>query len=127
MLLYDTLATQNIYQTVGLFIYSVVVVTLLSVQLSSLSDTTQSGNDGQSAGGSSDTGSQVWSTIGPPLLANIITTAVLICCQAGLTFPLRRVFGGVVLKQFNADMSLRHHFRWVEVSYMAGQARIVPV
>lgn len=110
MLLYDTLATRNIYQTVALTAYSLVIVLTLGLQLSQIEDTIISLRMLNAI--ASDT----TFIAGELLIAAITIPGVLICVQLGLTVQLRKVFGGVILKQLEADVRLRGYYRWVEVS-----------
>lgn len=110
VLLYDTLATRNIYQTIALPVYSIAIVLILTIQLNQLQDAFQE----LLMLGLIDI--TIWPSVYAMLVAAITIPAVLVCFQIALTIQLRKTFGGVILKQFDADARLRGYYRWFEVS-----------
>lgn len=118
ILLYDTLATRNIYQTMTLSAYSLVIVLILGLQLGQLSEAVSE----LAMRGLIDF--SLWQTAQPMLIASIVIPSILVCVQLGLTFQLRKVFAGVVLKQLEADVRLRRYYRRVEVSLLYFSIRL---
>lgn len=116
VLLYDTLATRNIYQIMSLPIYSLVVIIVLVMQAEQVHSLLVEMAERQSFD------MALWGAVHRLLISASIAPAIMIIPQVVLTIHLRQVFGGDILEQLNAglglrrDVSLRRDLRWVEVS-----------
>jgi len=111
ILLYDTLATKNIYQALALPLYAIVVVVLLVVQVERLKDPNLWGGEKSRAALMA-----CWRSVKWILLANPIVTGILVSAQTILAWKLRKYFGGAIFEHLDADVTLHKRFRWVQVS-----------
>lgn len=104
ILLYDMMASRNIYQAILLQVYTITIIILLLLQ-----------DDQTKTSTLLHITPQLRQRAKPLMIANASVTALLFFLQVYLTVQLRKTFSGEIFKRFDADLRLRKRFRWVEV------------
>ena len=119
VLLYDTLATKNIYQALALPLYAIVIIVLLSVEVAEISNVS-----GDVMRYDTALGIPVWtySTTRSVSVAKATVTGVLVFGQTVVAWQLRKYFGGAIFEHLDADVTRRKYFLWVQVSQSSRMA-----